>query len=186
MIGDIDLTGVGYDVGEPTAPVVVINFSDFGCPYCGQFTRETYPVLEREYVRTGKIFFKYVPFVMGMFPHGDQAALASECAGDQGRFWPMHAQLYERQAEWKKASDAAGRFQSYATAQGIDGALFGACYADQKVHRRTQRANQVANSIGVRVTPSFIVGGRPIEGALPIADFRRVIDAALLLAKAGR
>ena len=111
MLGDLDLTGVGYDAGSVTAPVVLIDFSDFGCPYCAQFTRETYPAIEREYVRTGKVFF---------------------------------------------------------------------------TDPRTTRANDVASTIGVRVTPSFLVNDRPVQGALPLADFRKVIDAALLLEAAKR
>lgn len=61
VLGDIDLTGVGYDVGDHVAPVVVIDFSDFGCPYCEQFTRETYPVLEREYVQMGQSVLQVRP-----------------------------------------------------------------------------------------------------------------------------
>jgi len=164
----------------------MIDFSDFGCPYCGQFSLETYRVIEREYVRTGKVFFKYVPFIVGMFPNGDRAALAGECAGDQGQFWPMQARLYARQAEWRKASDPAALFKASASELGLDATSFSACYARQKVHPRTQRANQVASTIGVRVTPSFVVNGRPVQGALPLADFRRVIEAALLLVEARR
>ena len=184
MIGDLDLTGVGYDVGDRAAPVVVIDFSDFGCPYCGEFTRETYPTLEREYVRTGKVYFKYVPFIAGMFRNGQQAVRAAECAADQGKFWPMHDSLYAHQAEWKKAPVPSSVFQREVAALALDRARFDACYVTQEVHPRTRRANQIANDVGVRVTPSFIVNGRPVEGALPIADFRRVIDAALLLEKA--
>lgn len=181
-LGDIDLTGVGYDVGDREAPVVLIDFSDFGCPYCARFSTETYPTLEREYVRTGKVFFKYVPFVMGMFPHGQEAARAAECAAEQGRFWPMHDLLYAHQAEWKRAREPAVAFGAYVDSLGLDHARFGACYA-RGSHPRTQRANEAAHDIGVRVTPSFIVNGRPVEGALPLADFRRVLDAALLLAR---
>lgn len=182
MIGDIDLTGVGYDVGERTAPVVMVDFSDFGCPYCGEFARETYPTLEREYVRTGKVFYKHVPFVAG-FPNGQHAARAAECAADQGKFWPMHDSLYAHQGEWRKSREHASIFQRDAAALGIDRARFDACYTTQAVHPRTRRASDVANSIGVRVTPSFVVNGRPVEGALPVADFRRVIEAALLVEK---
>ena len=60
VVNGIDLTGVGYDLGSPTAPVVLVNFSDFGCPFCGSFARETYPALDQELVRTAKVFFKYM------------------------------------------------------------------------------------------------------------------------------
>lgn len=183
MIGDVDLTGVGYDVGERTAPVVVVDFSDFGCPFCGQFARESYPTLEREYVRTGKVFYKHVPFVAG-FPNGQHAARAAECAADQGKFWPMHDSLYAHQGEWRKSREHASVFQRDAVALGLDRARFDECYASQEVHPRTRRASEIADNVGVRVTPSFVVNGRPVEGALPVADFRRVIEAALLVEKA--
>lgn len=185
-VGGVDLTGLGYDVGNPAAPVVLVNFSDFGCPYCGSFARETYPAIEREYVRTGKVFFKYVPFALGMFPNGAEAARAAECAADAGRFWPMHDSLYANQPEWKKARAPVGIFQRYAAGLGLERRHFAACYADREVHTRTRRNNEAAEALGIRVTPSFLVNDRPIEGALPIADFRRVIDAALLLEEARR
>lgn len=185
LLGDVDLTGVGHDQGSLTAPVVLIDFSDFGCPYCGQFTRETYPAIEREYVRTGKVFFKYVPFIVGMFPNAAEATRAAECAGDQGRFWAMSDQVYGAQKEWRRGGDPRALLTGLAGEAGADTVKFSQCYSDRRTDVRTQRATGVANSIGVRVTPSFIVNERPIEGALPLADFRKVIDAALLL-KASR
>lgn len=183
-IAGVDLTRVGYNQGSPTAPVVVVDLSDFGCPYCGQFARETYPTLDREYVQTGKVFFKYVPFVMGMFPNGKEAARAAECAGDQGKFWPMYDHLYEGQTDWKRTRNPYPLYQQYAAATGVDGARFANCYSSQETHPRTKLANDAARLLGVRATPSFLVNGRPIEGALPLADFRQVLnDAAAGAAK---
>lgn len=181
VVEGIDITGVGYDVGNPSAPVVLIDFSDFGCPYCAKFTLETYPVLEREYVRTGKVFFKYVPFTVGMFPHAAEATRAVECAAEQGRFWSMADRVYEAQSEWKRAGDPRSLLLGIGGTVGADTAELARCYGDRHTDSRTARTNAVANDIGVRVTPSFIVNGRGVEGALPLADFRRVIDAALLL-----
>lgn len=183
MLGDIDLTGVGYDAGSVTAPVVLIDFSDFGCPYCAEFTRETYPVIEREYVRTGKVFFKYVPFIVGMFPHAAEATRAVECTADQGLFWAMADRVYESQKVWKGAGDPGPLLMGIAGVAGADTSRFSQCYRSGRTNARTARANDIAATIGVRVTPSFVVNGRPVQGALPIADFRRVIDAALLVAQ---
>lgn len=184
MLGGHDLTGVGHDVGSATAPVVIIDFSDYGCQYCAEFTRETYPTLAREYVRTGKVFFKYVPFIVGMFPHSADATRAVECAAEQGHFWPMLDRVYAAQKEWKKSSDPRALLTGLASAAGADTATLSRCYADRHTDARTARATGLANQIGVRVTPSFLVNERPIEGALPLADFRRVIDAALLVVSA--
>ena len=185
-VADVDLTGIGYDQGDVNAPVVVIDFSDFGCPYCAQFTRETYPVIEREYVRTGKVFFKYVPFVVGMFPHAAEATRVAECVGDQGRFWPMADRLYEAQREWKRASDPRALLLGIAGVAGADTSVVSQCYRDGRSEPRTARANDAASTLGVRVTPSFLVNERPIQGALPLAEFRKVIEAALLVAQLHR
>lgn len=179
IINGVDLTGVGYDRGSESAPVVVVNFSDFGCPYCGSFARETEPAIEREYVESGKVFLKHVPFVAGMFPNSRQAARAAECSGAQGKFWPMHDRLYATQKEWKPALSPYALFQKYAASIGLDAARFSSCYTGEALHPRTRQATEAADRLGVRVTPSFIVNGRPVEGALPLAQFRMLLDTAV-------
>ena len=186
LLGDLDLTGIGYDRGSATAPVVMIDLSDFACPYCGEFSLETYPAIEREYVTTGKVFFKYVPFVVGSFPHSREATRATECAADQGGFWPMMKLVYESQGKWRKGGDPYQLLSGIAGAAGLDTTRLGECYASKRTDARTARASNLASDIGVRVTPSFIVNGRPIQGALPLADFRKVIDAALMVSHMGR
>ena len=184
LLGGVDLTGVGYDRGSVTAPVVMIDLSDFACPYCGEFSRETFPSIEREYVRTGKVFFKYVPFVVGSFPHSAEATRATECAADQGAFWPMMQRVYEAQGAWRSGGgDPYPVLSGIASAAGLDTARIRACYDSKRTDVRTARATSVATDLGVRVTPSFIVNERPIQGALPLAEFRKVIDAALLVSQ---
>ena len=178
-----DLTAVGYDRGQPSASVVVVDFSDFGCPYCAQFERETLPAIDRDYIKTGKVYFKFVPFVAGMFPNSTQAARAAECAADQGQFWLMHDSLFASQSEWKKSLAPYQLFQRDAADLGLDAGRFSACYVGKQTDGRTDRATSVANRVGVRVTPSFVVNGHPVEGALPLADFRKVLDDALAAAR---
>ncbi len=186
VLGRIDLTGIGHDRGSPRAPVVVIDLSDFACPYCAKFSQETYPAIEREYVATGKVFFKYLPFIAGGFPHSREASRAVECAAEQGGFWRMMDLIYEAQSEWKRARDPYPLLSGIADIAGVDSAAVGACYRSGRTDARTERASSVANDLGVRVTPSFIVNGRPIQGALPLADFRKVLNAALLVSSADR
>lgn len=175
VVQGIDLTGVGYDEGDPTAPIVVVNFSDFGCPYCGTYARETHPALAREYIATGKVFFKYVPFVMGMFPNGDKAARAAECAADQGKFAAMHDRLYEEQRAWKRGGEPAQVFAQAATAIALDRPAFDACMRDGKVDVRTAVANDRAMRLNIRATPTFFVDGHQVEGALPLPQFRQLL-----------
>jgi protein-disulfide isomerase len=179
VVAGVDLTGVGYDKGSADAPVVMVNFSDFGCPYCASFAREGQPVIEREYVRTGKVFLKYVPFVAGMFPNGQQAARTAECSAEQGTFWPMHDRLYAEQKQWKNTIYALPIFQKDAAALGLDTARFTRCYETNHLHPRSKVATDAADRLRIRVTPSFVVNGTLIEGALPLPQFRELLDAAL-------
>lgn len=176
-LAGVDLTGIGYDKGSPDAPIVIVDFSDFGCPYCGSHARQTLPELEREFIATGKVFYKYVPFVMGMFPNGDAAARAAECAAEQGRFWPMHDRLYEAQQEWKRSADPSTLFVGHARALGLEEGSYAACLADGRTNARTARASDVAKQLGIRATPTFAVDGEAIEGALPLNEFQRVLRA---------
>lgn len=183
MLGDLDLTNIGHDRGDPDAPLVLIDFSDFGCPHCGTFARETYPVIDREYVQTGKVYLKYVPFLAG-FANGREATRAAECAADQGKFWEMADAVYAAQARWQQAWDPHAELRSVAGTVGVDDAAYWSCYGVHRPDDRTRRATDAAEQVGVRVTPSFVLNGRPIEGALPLDAFRRLLDAGLLLEEA--
>ena len=185
MLGDLDLTGIGYDRGSPEAPLVLIDFSDFGCPYCGEFARETYPEIDRDYIQTGKVYFKYVPFLAG-FANGREATRAAECAADQGKFWEMADAVYASQDAWQKARDPHAELRKVADTAGLDTAAYWACYAVHRPDGRTRRATDAAEKVQVRVTPSFVLNGRPIEGALPLAEFRKLLDASLLLEESRR
>ena len=175
IVHGLDLTGIGYDVGSPTAPVVVVNFSDFGCPYCASFSRETYPALAREFVATGEVFYKYVPIGLGMFFNGKQAARAAECAAEQGKFWRMHERLYARQGDWTHMLRALPLFRGEARRLGLDVAAFTRCYDTRATDPRTERGGIIAKRLGLRATPTFYVNGRAVEGALPLAQFRTLL-----------
>jgi protein-disulfide isomerase len=179
--GGVDFTGIGYDRGSASAPVVVIDLSDFACPYCGEFAHDVFPTIDREYVQTGKVLFKYIPFVAGSFRHATEATRAAECSADQGQFWLMMERLYITQAEWKSGNVADAQMAALAGTLPMDSVKFAACYASRRTDTRTARATAVADGIGVRVTPSFLVDGHPVQGALPLAEFRKVIETALLV-----
>lgn len=185
MLGDLDLTGIGHDRGDPDAPLVLIDFSDFGCPYCGVFARETFPAIDREYIQTGKVYLKYVPFLAG-FANGREATRAAECAADQGKFWEMAEAVYATQSDWQQARDPHAELRKVAGTAGLDTTAYWSCYAVHRPDARTRRATNAAGKVQVRVTPSFVLNGRPIEGALPLAAFRRLLDTSLLLEEARR
>jgi protein-disulfide isomerase len=172
----VDLTGIGHDVGDPSAPVTVVEFSDFGCPFCAMYATQTLPVLQKEFIEAGKVFYKHVPFVMGMFPNGDQAARAAECAAEQDAFWPMHDRLYAGQRDWKGRRDPEALFREYATALKLDVARFSSCYRGDRREARLSQHNQAAGRLGIRATPTFFINGQQAEGALPLDVFRSVLE----------
>ena len=138
------------------AKVVVVEFSDYECPYCGRYSRDVYPSVHREYVATGQ-----VGYVMRALPLENShplalgAAEAAECAGKQGRFWEMHDRLFEQQRLDGEALNA------HARAVGLDMALFAKCVKGATLDKI--RADQAeARRLGVRATPTFFVG--VIEG----------------------
>ena len=187
IFGGVDFAGVGHDRGSPSAPVVVVDLSDFGCPYCGEFSREVYPALDREYVKNGKVLFKYIPFIAGSFPHSAEATRAAECMGEQGLFWEMLDRIYATQSEWKRGSAVDAQMAALAGTTKADAAAFAACYASHRTDARTAQATRLADDVlGVRVTPSFLVNGKPVQGALPLEEFRKQVETALLVTRAGR
>ena len=171
----IDLRSIGYSRGAEDAVVTVYEFSDFGCPFCALFAQGTYPELHEEFVATGKVRWTYVPFVMGMFPNGAEAARASECAAEQDRFWEMHDLLYAKQREWKASGGEQELFAGYAAELGLEGERFASCYEEDRGGARTETNNQVSQALGIRATPTFVVNGRLVEGALPVEQFRQIL-----------
>jgi protein-disulfide isomerase len=175
----ITLDELGYDVGDPDAPVKLIEFSDFGCGYCRRFHEEVWPVLEREYVATGKVYWKYVPMILGIFPNAMEAAQAGECAGEQGRFREMQGRLFADQSAWKGSGDAEAALEAIAVDVGLDMPRWRQCVADGVQDDRIRAGTQVSQQAGVRGTPTFfVVGYAPIPGALPLELFREVLDTA--------
>ncbi len=175
----LDIATMGYNRGDPEAPLKVLEISDFGCGYCRRFHEEIFPVLNEAYVKPGLVEWKFLPFVLGMFPHGLEAALASECGGEQDHFFPMQSRLFADQSEWKNADEPNPIFLRYAQEEGLDVERFSQCLEDGW-RNETVRANiRLGREIGVRGTPTFLVGGVPVSGALPVDTFRDILDVAL-------
>lgn len=180
--GGLDVDELGFTRGAPDAPVRVVEFSDFGCGYCAQFHREAWPALHRDYVVTGKVQWKMVPFDVGMFPHARQAVLAGECAGEQGRFEDVRERLFESQRTWKSATAAAALalFRDLAREEDLDVDRFNRCMAQGWRAPRVDASNALARQLGVRGTPTFyILGFGIVPGALPAEEFSKVLDRVL-------
>lgn len=177
-VPDVPLDQLYHEIAPKGAKVTVVEFSDFGCPYCGRFERDEFPVLRKEFVETGKVRWRFVPFVLGIFPNGSEAMRSATCVAEQGEadFWKMHDQLFAHQDEWKSARSPEPIFQRYAVASGADAKKFAACYASTRAQDRETAADALADRSGVHSTPTFFVNGRMVEGALPLAQFRAILE----------
>jgi protein-disulfide isomerase len=169
---------LGFNLGDDQAPVRIIEMSDYGCGYCRRFHLETFPTLLEEFVLSGKVEWKFMPFVTGMFDNSLAATTAAECtlAQSDDLFVVMNERLWEGQAEWKGDDDPAGTTRAWAAEIGVDMAAFDTCVGEEERLPRIASATGVAGQLGVRGTPTFfILGYPPIQGALPTETFQEVL-----------
>lgn len=180
---EVPLDALGYNDGAGDAPVRVLEFSDFGCGYCRQFHMESYPALVQEYMDAGKVEWKYVPMVSGMFENSLAATRAAECAGEQDRFPTMRDRLFEEQQSWKPADDPDPVLRELATEMELDMERFDECVESGRRDERIRVGTRLFREVGGRGTPTFfVVGYAPIPGAIPLDLFRQVLDTAYVAA----
>ena len=174
---EFTLDEIGFDFGRGDAPVQVVEFSDYGCGYCRKFHTETFPALMSEYIEEGLVRWKYVTYVSGMFPNGFPAAYVAECAGEQGVFIETSHMLYERQGDWKNLDDPHSVLEEIAVGAGAAAAELRKCVQEERPRPRVRSGVLSGARLGVRGTPSFLVNGRPLVGAQPLAFWKDVIQA---------
>ena len=159
--------------GPEDAPVTLVEFSDYQCPFCARHFQQTLPQLLSNY--DGKI--KYVVFnfpISTIHPLAQKASEAAECAYDQGKFWEYHDLLFNNQ----QALDTAS-LKGYATTLGLNNDNFNNCLDSGEKTQQVLSDFQTGQNAGVRGTPTFFINGRQLVGAQPLASFTNIIDAAL-------
>ena len=180
--GQMTVDSLGVDFGTPEAPVRMVEFYDYGCGYCRGFHQDTRGPLFEEYVESGQIFWKSIPFIIGRWPASLPVSLAAECARDQGRgyFEAISDLIFEHQGEWKAASAPEELAEGYAVEVGLDMQRYRTCFENDELLWRVQAHTGWATDVGIRGTPTFfIIGFGPIPGALPLETFREVLDNLL-------
>ena len=170
-------------IGSPDAQVIILEFSDFQCPYCRRHVLETEPQIKKEYIETGLVRVIYKHFPVPGHQHAPLAGIVAECAGQQGKFWRMHDRLFATQPEWSGAQDVRPIFDRLAQEIELDLTAYQACLDDPQVAEKVQRDFDEGRRVGVRGTPNFIVlkgqSGQFIPGAIPYEQFKQILDAAL-------
>jgi protein-disulfide isomerase len=168
--------GTGF--GETNAPVVIEEFSDFRCSFCRTFHETTLTQIIDQYVSTGKarIVFRNYP-ILGS--ESNDAANASLCAAEQNMFWEFASILFANQTGADPDAYSARRFQAYAETLGLDTDQFATCLRESRYQDQILESMQAALGQDLNSTPSFLINGDPIVGAVPFESFQERIEAAL-------
>ena len=171
--------------GSPAARVAIIEYSDYQCPFCGEYARDIFPRLDSDYIKAGKVRYYFRDLPLPSHPQAPAAAQAARCAGEQGKFWEMHESLFANQAAL-----APPDLTKRAQALGLDEAKFSECVAAGRYRDNIRRSMSGAERMGINGTPAFLVGvveanGQIVKvsqvmlGAKDYQEFKAVLDGAL-------
>src|SRR3989344_1300197 len=160
--------------GDPNAPVTIVEFSDFQCPFCGNFYTNTLLQLRTDYIDTGKVKLIYRDFPLSFHPEAQPAAEAAECAAEQGKFQEFHDKIFTNQAIMSSAS-----YKQWAQEFGLNTQQFDDCVSSGKYRAEVQADFSEGQAAGVSGTPTFFINGQKVVGAQPYSVFKQIIDAEL-------
>jgi protein-disulfide isomerase len=162
----------GQESGPKDAPITLVEFSDYQCPFCGRSQATVKQVLDKYEGKIRHVFMDY-PLTQ-IHPLAAPAATASRCAGDQGKYWEYHELLFERQRDLSQEN-----LGKWAAELGLDGGKFDGCMKSNKFEADIRRSVEIGQQAGVTGTPGFFVNGIMINGAQPFAVFQETIDDEL-------
>ena len=163
-------------LGDPDAPVLMVEYSDFACPFCGRFHQSTKDQIVAEYVDADVVYFVRKDFIA---VGGDRAAEAAHCAGDQGAYWEYTDILYANQEADRGNWASTEVHRGYAEQLGLDANALVSCFEDRTHQARVQASSQEAVANGGQGTPYFVINGIPVSGAQPFNVFEQAIELAL-------
>jgi predicted DsbA family dithiol-disulfide isomerase len=171
LMPKVNVEAVGPSRGTENAPVTIIEFSDYECPFCGRAEPTVKEVLE---TYKGKVRLVFREFPLPMHDHAQKAAEAALCALDQNKYWEMHEKMFANQRSLE-----VPELKEYAKALAMDSTRFDKCLDGGEKAKDVAASQKAGEDAGVSGTPAFFINGRPIFGAVPIERFKEVIDAEL-------
>jgi len=160
-----------HAIGDPNAPVKIVEFADFQCPAC----QAAHPIVKKILdANKDKVYFVFRHYPLPTHKNAKQAARACEAAGIQGKFWEMHDFIFTRQKDWSEKSNVGEIFGDYAQELGLD---IGRFKEDMKNVDETINSDYAdGNKLGVDSTPTFFVNGQKYPGVLQESQFQQIID----------
>jgi protein-disulfide isomerase len=161
-----------YAIGPEDAPITIVEFSDYQCPYCRRWHEEVYQPLLNEYPGQIRLVYRHLPLT-SIHPEAFSAAEAAMCAGEQNAYWQYHDKLF--------SSETLGNntYVQYAQDLGLNTSTFETCISEHKYSEAIQADSDFAVNLGVRSTPTFFINGLAVVGAQPLDIFKQVIDKEL-------
>jgi protein-disulfide isomerase len=165
--------------GSATAPVTIYEISDFECPYCAEFWRETLPALEREYVVTGKVRLVFVNMPLPMHANAEPAAELAMCAARQHKFWQVHDLLFRHQDSWADLGEPGPFFLALGDSVRANRAQLQECLQTAAMRPVVQADFEGARRSGAHSTPTFYIEGELVVGAQPFSLFKSVLDSII-------
>ena len=168
-------------LGKKNAKVTIVEFSDFQCPFCEKFYKDTFAQLKKDYIDTGKIKFTFRHLPLDIHPLATKASEASECANDQGKFWEYHDELFNNFSTWTTLTTDTlqPQLEEYASSLGLNTQEFSSCLTSDKYTEKVNKDKTDAQTAGATGTPSFFINGKILVGALPFETFKILIDQEL-------
>ncbi|HUM70714.1 MAG TPA: thioredoxin domain-containing protein, partial [Chloroflexota bacterium] len=167
---------IAFALGDPNAPVQIVEFTDYQCPYCQQHSAQTLPQIVQEMVENGRVYYVFKDFPLDIHPEARVAAKAVRCGGEQDAFMEMHDAVFNSQEQWGGQGESAGDvFAMLAADLGLDGDTFATCYASSDQDDLVQANFEEAIALGVRSTPSFFFNGYLASGAMPFDSFEQIV-----------
>ena len=165
-------TDNAYAIGPADAPITIVEFSDYQCPFCRRWHDEVYEPLLAAYPGQIRLVYRHLPLT-SIHPDAMSAAEAAMCAGEQDAYWPYHERLF--------GSESLGNstYLQYAQELGLNMTTFEACLTEHKYQQAIQTDSDFALNLGIRSTPTFFINGLAVVGAQPLDVFKQVIDKEL-------
>jgi protein-disulfide isomerase len=168
-----------WALGAKDAKVMIEEFGDMQCPFCGSYFTDTFSKIFTDYISTGKVKYVFYNFPLSFHLESRNAAMAALCAGDQDKYWQMHAMILDKQSEWSTKDYDSKPFDGYAKSIGLNMDTFDSCMSTSKFSSQIDKDIAVADKKSVNGTPTFYVNGKVLEGAQPYEVFSAEIDSAL-------
>lgn len=181
VVGIVPQIGDDVILGSKDAPITIVEFGDYQCPFCARFFSETEAQLRKEYIETGKAKMVYKDYAF-LGPESIAAAQAAECAKDQGKYWVYHDALYNEEIADNQENNGNltfNRLKEIAVENGLNKSQFDSCFDSKKYEAEVDGDSDEAQGLGVKATPTIFINDQKFEGALPFSVFKEVIDKIL-------